>query len=259
MLQLEGKVAIVTGAAQGIGAAVMRVLLEQGAHVAAIDINKEKLNHLVSQLNIKKDRIQGFHTDVSKSAEVEQTVAIIEEQLGSIDILVNVAGILRMGSIENFNDEDWKETFQVNTTGVFNMCRAVSKKMKSRQQGAIVTISSNAASVPRMFMSAYAASKAATTMFMKCLGLELASYNIRCNVVSPGSTETEMQTSIWENEHGERTVINGSLEQFRVGIPLKKIAQPVDVAKAVLFLISDDSSHITMHDIRVDGGATLGA
>lgn len=107
-------------------------------------------------------------------------------------------------------------------------------------------------------MAAYAASKAASTMFTKCLGLELAQYNIRCNIVSPGSTDTEMQWSLWSDENGAQAAIAGSPEAFKVGIPLKKIATPSNISDAVLFLVTDRANHITMNDICVDGGATLG-
>lgn len=138
------------------------------------------------------------------------------------------------------------------------MSRAVARRMIRRRAGTIVTVSSNAAYVPRMRMAAYAASKAASTAFTKCLGLELAEYGIRCNVVSPGSTDTPMLRGMWTDESGPRATIDGSLEAYRAGIPLRKLARPEDVAEAVAFLVSDRASHITMHDLCVDGGATLG-
>jgi 2,3-dihydro-2,3-dihydroxybenzoate dehydrogenase len=183
----------------------------------------------------------------------------VEREVGAITTLVNVAGILRMSSVVEFGDEDWAATFAVNTHGVFHLSRAVARRMVPRQTGAIVTVGSNAASVPRMRMAAYAASKAASTMFTKCLGLELAQYGIRCNVVSPGSTDTQMQRALWTDEHGPRAVIAGAPETFRVGIPLRRIALPEDIAEAVSFLVSDRARHITLHDLCVDGGATLGA
>ena len=248
--EFDGQTVLVTGAAQGIGSVVAKMFLERGATVIAVDQNEEGLNVLLNQNELNKTRMKTFRLDVSNSAAVEDMVNHIANEIAPIDILINVAGVL--------SDEDWNKTFSVNTTGVFNMSRAVSKNMMLRKSGAIVTVGSNAANTPRMEMAAYAASKAATTMFMKCLGLELAAYNIRCNLVSPGSTETEMQRLLWADENGAKNIIAGSQNTYRLGIPLQKIAQPSEVAEAVLFLASDRASHITMHNLCVDGGATLG-
>jgi 2,3-dihydro-2,3-dihydroxybenzoate dehydrogenase len=108
-------------------------------------------------------------------------------------------------------------------------------------------------------MAAYCASKAASAMFTRCLGLELASYGVRCNVVSPGSTETSMLHALWHDESGRAATLGGSPADFRLGIPLGRIAAPEDIAEAVTFLASARARHITMHDLRVDGGATLGS
>jgi 2,3-dihydro-2,3-dihydroxybenzoate dehydrogenase len=254
----EKKVALVTGAAQGIGEAVTIALSKQGYTVAAIDNNSDKLNILVEELKSQSLNVVGFTVDVADSIAVQKVTDEIEQKIGSVEVLVNVAGVLRMGLINSLSKEDWERTFAVNSTGVFNVSQSVSKYMIERRRGSIVTVGSNAASVPRMSMAAYAASKAAATMFTKCLGLELAQYNIRCNLVSPGSTNTEMQWALWDNENGEQAVIKGSLETFKVGIPLQKIATPSDIANTVLFLISDEANHITMNNVCVDGGATLG-
>ncbi|WP_224244041.1 2,3-dihydro-2,3-dihydroxybenzoate dehydrogenase [Hyalangium gracile] len=252
------RVALVTGAAQGIGAAVARALAGE-ASIAALDTQEEGLSSLVNELRARDCRAAAFVADVSDSAAVERAVERIEGELGPISILVNVAGILRPGPVLSLSSEDWAATFAVNTHGVFHVSRAVARRMVPRKAGVIVTVGSNAASVPRMHMAAYVASKAASTMFTKCLGLELAPHNIRCNVVSPGSTDTAMQRSLWADEHGAQAVITGSLESFRLGIPLRRIATPADIADAVSFLVSDRARHITMHDLCVDGGATLGA
>ncbi|AJS59355.1 2,3-dihydro-2,3-dihydroxybenzoate dehydrogenase [Paenibacillus sp. IHBB 10380] len=255
---IRGRTALVTGAAQGIGEAVVRGLVEQGALVAAMDNNAEGLERLVTELRAEGRNVSSFPTDVSDSVAVDEMVNRIEHEIGPIHMLVNVAGLLRTGSIELLTDDDWATTFAVNSTGVFYVSRAVIKRMVPRSSGSIVTVGSNAAGVPRMHMSAYVASKAAATMFTKCLGLENAEHNIRCNVVSPGSTETPMQWSLWPDGNGGQAVIAGSLEAYRLGIPLKKLATPADIADAVLFLLSNQARHITMHDLCVDGGATLG-
>lgn len=249
---------MVTGAAQGIGETVARYLAELGALVAAVDLNADRLKELVGDLNAKGLRAAEYSVNVSDSSAVDEIVERIEEELGPIEILVNVAGILKSGPIESFADEDWMETFNVNTNGVFYVSRSVVKRMALRKTGSIVTVGSNATRVPRMHMSAYAASKAAATMFTKCMGLEQAHNNIRCNVVSPGSTDTAMQRVLWESEDGTEDVIGGSIKSYRVGIPLGKLAMSSDIADAVVYLVSDQARHITMHDLCIDGGATLG-
>lgn len=257
-LKIESKVALVTGGAQGIGASVVRALSESGVVVAMLDDNAAKLTSLANKLKSEGYEVVAFPVDVSDNQAVDIVVDLIERDLGPIEILVNVAGVLRMGLVESLSNQDWEKTFAVNSTGVFNVSRSVSKYMVPRQKGSIVTVGSNSAKVPRISMAAYAASKAASTMFTKCLGLELAQYNIRCNIVSPGSTDTEMQWSLWKDENGAAAAIAGSPEAFKVGIPLNKIATSSNIADAVLFLVSDQANHITMHDLCVDGGATLG-
>ncbi|HEX9335820.1 MAG TPA: 2,3-dihydro-2,3-dihydroxybenzoate dehydrogenase [Pseudonocardiaceae bacterium] len=255
---MEHKVALVTGAAGGIGAAVARALGERGATVAAMDREPTRLAETVEKLTADGLNVVAFPADVTSHSDVESTVAAVEEQLGPLDFLVNAAGVLRLGEARSLTDEDWTATFAVNTTGVFMMSRAVVNRMVPRASGALVTIASNAAGTPRTEMAAYAASKAAATMFTKCLGLEVAKYGIRCNLVAPGSTDTPMLSSMWHDETGPRHTIEGSLDAYRVGIPLGKLARPSDVADAVVFLLSDQAGHITMHDLTVDGGAALG-
>lgn len=241
----EGRVALVTGAAQGIGAAVARLLTERGARVVATDR--------------QADRPGLARLDVTDAAAVEAEVERVERTVGPIDILVNVAGILRPALALETTDENWAATFAVNTDGVFHTCRAVGRRMAGRGAGSIVTVGSNAAGVPRTTMAAYAASKAATAMFVRCLGLELARSGVRCNLVSPGSTDTEMQRSLWRDPSAEQRVIDGDPASYRVGIPLGRIADPEDIAEAVVFLAGDRARHITMQDLYVDGGATLRA
>ena len=257
--ECKGKVALVTGGAQGIGGAVVQSLAKLGVVVAAVDFQTDKLQKHVGALKSEGLDVYGFTADVSDSSAIDSIVDTIEREIGPIEILVNVAGVLSPGLIESYSDEDWQRTFAVNSTGVFNVSRSVSKHMVPRKKGSIVTVGSNAASVPRINLAAYAASKAAATMFTKCLGLELAQYNIRCNIVAPGSTATEMQWSLWEGDNGAKSVIDGTPELFKVGIPLKKIAEPSNIVDAILFFISDQSNHITMSNLCVDGGATLGA
>lgn len=252
---MNDKIIIVTGAAQGIGAAVVGALCRKGAMVAALDIQADQLVHLTEQY---ADRVRIYPVDLRSSPAVNKVVESIEAEMGPVDMLVNVAGILRMGSICELSDEDWETTFAVNTHGLFYLSRAVARRMIPRRRGAIVTVGSNAAGVARMQMAAYAASKAAACHFTKCLGLELAEFGIRCNIVSPGSTDTAMQRQLWQKESDVEQVIAGSLPGYRTGIPLGRIASTEDIAAAVMFLLSDEARHITMQDLCVDGGATLG-
>ncbi len=248
---LEGRIAFVTGASGGIGEAVTRLLLEEGAHVVASD--------LAAPGFAGGDNLRCVPLDVTDSAAVDAMIAEVEANRGPIDFGVNIAGILATQPIIDTSDETWRRVFDVNIHGVFHVSRALARVMKARGRGSIVTVGSNAAGIPRHSMAAYAASKAAATMFTRCLGLELAPFGIRCNIVAPGSTLTAMQTGMWADDQGAAGVIAGQPEMFKTGIPLGKIATPDEVAEAVLFLLSDRASHITMADLYVDGGATLRA
>ncbi|MGK5631836.1 2,3-dihydro-2,3-dihydroxybenzoate dehydrogenase [Streptomyces sp. URMC 123] len=256
---MENKVALVTGAAGGIGAAVVRALGERGAAVAAVDRDAARLDDIVEKMAADGLRTTAFPADVADSRSAERVVDAVERTLGPVDYLVNGAGVLKLGEVADFDDEDWRTTFAVNVHGVFHFSRAVVRRMVPRGRGVIVTVASNAAHTPRTQMAAYAASKAAATMFTKSLGLEVGRFGIRCNVVAPGSTDTPMLASMWADESGPRRTIEGNPEAYRVGIPLRKLARPSDVADAVVFLLSDAAAHITLHDLTVDGGASLGA
>lgn len=245
---------VVTGAGSGIAFAITQQLLALGAQVAAMDLDVSALDELSTQYGAQ---LLALQADVSDLNAVEHAINTALQQFGRIDKLVCGAGRLQMGSVVELNPVQWANTFATNTTGVFNLCHVVSKHMIAQRKGAIVNISSNVATAPRSGMAAYAASKAAVTQLSRCLGLELAPYGIRVNIVSPGSTDTAMQRAMWEQGSSKETVIQGSLAQYRLGIPLQKIATPDDIAQTVIFLLSGQANHVTMHDLRVDGGATL--
>ncbi|MEU1810705.1 2,3-dihydro-2,3-dihydroxybenzoate dehydrogenase [Micromonospora sp. WMMD1076] len=252
---ISGRTALVTGAARGIGAAVASALASRGALVALTDVDGLAAHRLAATLA----GARAYPLDVTDNADVERVFTAAEADLGPVEICVSVAGILRPARVLDTTDADWRATFDVNTTGVFHVLRCAGRRMAGRGRGSIVTVSSNAAGIPRVGMAAYAAAKAATTMLTKCLGLELAERGVRCNVVAPGSTDTAMQRALWTGPDAAAGVIAGSLADHRTGIPLGRLADPADIADAVLFLASDQARHITMHDLYVDGGATLRA
>lgn len=256
---MDGQVALVTGAAGGIGEAVVRALAGRGAQVVAVDRDEEGLRETVAKQNADGLQVTAFPADVTDSTQVDDTVERVESQLGPIDMLVNAAGVLRLGPVTSYRDTDWRATFGVNVDGVFHVSRSVVSRMETRSRGALVTVASNAAVTPRADMAAYAASKAAATMFTKSLGLEVARHGIRCNVVAPGSTDTPMLRSMWTDDSSAQGTLEGRLDSFRVGIPLGRIALPADIAEAVAFLLSDEAAQVTLHVMTVDGGASLGA
>ncbi|KAF1016859.1 MAG: 2,3-dihydro-2,3-dihydroxybenzoate dehydrogenase [Stenotrophomonas maltophilia] len=246
----DGRVVLVTGAAGGIGAALVQLLAGAGCIVVATD--REAPTAAASA-----GRVHAFALDVRDAAAVDAFVDWVEDTLGPIQLAASVARVLQVGAVQDTSDAAWRQVFAVNADGVFHLGRALARVMSPRRQGALVVVSSNAAGVPRHGMAAYAASKAAATMFTRCPGLDLAPLGIRCNIVAPGSTLTPMQTGMWEDDKGAERVIAGNLDTYKAGIPLRKLATPQDIANAVMFLLSDQAGHVAMSDLYVDGGATL--
>ncbi|MBB4952129.1 2,3-dihydro-2,3-dihydroxybenzoate dehydrogenase [Agrobacterium vitis] len=244
-----GKRVLVTGAASGIGRRIAERFVEQGAEVIGIDRERS-------------EEALPFHliqADIADPVQVEASVKTLLADQDRLDILVNAAGILRLGATEGLAVDDWKACMDVNASGAFYLLRQLIPLFQRQRAGAIVNIASNAAHVPRIGMSAYCASKAALAAFSHCVALELAPYGVRCNVVSPGSTDTPMLRGMMKNSSGMQTLIHGLPDQFKLGIPLGKLARPDDIADVVLFLASDQAGHVTMQDIVIDGGATLAA
>ena len=264
-MQLSGfndTVALVTGAGGGIGEALVKQLRDSGCIVVATDVTAPTAFAAAKVETVAKEEtppVYAFALDVTDSKAVDALVTQVEQEIGPIGFGINVAGILQFGTVDSIDDDTWRRTFAVNADGVFYVSRALARVMTSRRRGALVTVGSNAAGIPRHAMAAYGASKAASAMFMRCLGLELAPLGIRCNSVAPGSTLTPMQTGMWVDASGEQSVIDGMPEIYKTGIPLGKLARPEDVANAVMFLLSDQAGHIVMDDLYVDGGATLRA
>lgn len=250
-LDFAGKTVWVTGAHQGIGRAVALSFARLGAVVLGFDKQFTGEEPATAFRRIP--------LDLTDTAGMKRVVDKVLASHPRIDVLVNAAGILHMGAVDTLDAAAWDETFAVNVTGVFHLFRHVVPVLKSQRAGAVVTIGSNAAHVPRAKMAAYAASKAALTALSQCVALDLAPYGVRCNVISPGSTDTPMQRALWANADGAAEVVAGSPEDYKLGIPLGKIAQPDDIANLVVFFASGLAGHVVLQDVVVDGGATLGA
>ncbi|MEH7381437.1 SDR family NAD(P)-dependent oxidoreductase [Bacillus sp. JJ1533] len=250
-MDLTGKVAIVTGGAQGIGKAIVDAFLECGAKVAVADreINTENSN----------EQLVYFQTDVTKSDQVDKTVHKVVEHFGRLDILVNNAGISKMDYAIDIKEADWDLVMDVNAKGVYLYSQAVARILKQQGQGGkIINISSQAGKNGYRLMGSYVASKHAVLGFTKTMAIELAQDGINVNAVCPGIVETEMK-------HRER-VIGGELrgltaedirqEDFSQ-VPLGRTAKPQDIANVVVFLASTYSDYMTGQGINVTGGMTM--
>ncbi|WP_105636434.1 2,3-dihydro-2,3-dihydroxybenzoate dehydrogenase EntA [Cronobacter dublinensis] len=248
-LDFSGQTVWVTGAGKGIGYATARAFAQAGATVTGFDLAFPHADYPFACETL----------DVADAAGVAAVCQRLLRDDARLDVLVNAAGILRMGATDALALDDWQQTFAVNVGGAFNFFQQTMATFRAQKRGAIVTVASDAAHTPRIGMSAYGASKAALKSLALTVGLELASCGVRCNLVSPGSTDTDMQRTLWHSDDAEQRRIRGFAEQFKLGIPLGKIAQPQEVANTILFLASDLASHITLQDLVIDGGSTLGA
>ncbi|MAI49112.1 MAG: 2,3-dihydro-2,3-dihydroxybenzoate dehydrogenase [Rhodospirillaceae bacterium] len=245
---------IVTGAAQGIGEGVARHLASGGAKLALIDRQAETLTGIATELGA-----HWFAADVTDEASVETAISGAVTALGTINGLVNVAGVQHLGPLIDQSVSEFDAHFNVNLRGTWLVTRHVARHMTEIKAGSIVTVSSNAARVPRVRQGAYCASKAGVSHLMRVLALELGPVGIRVNTVAPGATETPMIQRMMESMGFGQAMLKGDLDNFRAGVPLGRIAKVEDVADAVAFLLSEQSRYITMHEMVVDGGGTLGA
>ncbi|WP_120502153.1 SDR family NAD(P)-dependent oxidoreductase [Roseovarius sp. EL26] len=251
--------AVVTGAGQGIGRVIAVRLLQAGCHVLAVGRTRSKLEGLAAEAGVSEDQVTIAGVDIRDVSAVEQMVQAAQEQHDEIAYLVNAAGILVPSKLLETDSDALAKTIAVNFTATLVFTQIVARVMAAQKAGAIVTIGSNSGTTPRTGLGAYPASKAGLAHAMKCLGLELAEHGVRCNIVSPGSTDTPMQQSFQTSASSLDRVLKGDADLWRLGIPLGRMADPQDVANIVLFLLSDMARHITMENIVIDGGATLGA
>ena len=245
---LKNKNAVVTGATRGIGREIAFTLAENGANVA---INYRTLNEdverLIEELKSYGTNIVAVKCDISDEEEVKNFIAESKKQLGSIDILINNAGITKDGLLMRMKEKDFSDVLDVNLKGTFITTREAASIMMKQRHGKIINISSVVGVIGNAGQCNYAASKAGVIGFSKSVARELASRNITVNVVAPGFINTDMTGVLPEKVK----------ESVLQGIPLKRIGEPKDIANAVLFLASDLSNYITGQVINVDGGMVM--
>ena len=251
-----GNRVLVTGTAQGIGQRIAQRFVQAGAEVIGLDRQPAAA---AGDGTGNAPTFEQIQLDVTDTKAIVQVCDQLKARWQTLDVLVNAAGVLRMGGLDTLTTEDWNACLDVNVTGPFHLIQQWAPVFKAQRRGAIVNIASNAAVVPRIGMLAYCTSKAAMAAMSQTVALELAPFGVRCNIVSPGSTDTPMLAGMLGDPAGQRRMVEGLPEQYKLGIPLGKIGRPDDIADAVLFLASDQAGHITMQQIVIDGGATLGA
>ncbi len=249
-MKLEGKVALVTGAASGIGRAVCRLFHGEGARIAAFDINLEGLRETAGMCGGKGKDVLTLQVDVTRVAEIEEAVLKTVEHFGQIDILVNCAGIQRSIPVGSVTEEDWYQTIDVNLKGTFFMAKQVFKIMRPRRYGKIISLSSLSESKGgSALMSVYSASKGGIAALTRALAVEMGGSKINVNAICPGFINTPMTGDVLDIEE----LKNIALDQT----PLDRIGEPEEVAKLALFLASDDASFITGQAIFIDGGMSI--
>lgn len=245
MKLLEGKNAIITGGSRGIGKGIAEVFAKQGANVAfTYNSSADAANALAEELSGLGIKAKAYQSNAASFKEAEQLVKDVAKDFGSIDILINNAGITKDNLLMRMSEEDFDKVIEVNLKSIFNMTKAVQRTMLKQRKGSIINMSSVVGVSGNAGQANYAASKAGIIGFSKSMAQELGSRNIRTNVVAPGFIETEMTAKLDEK------VVDG----WRQAIPLKRGGSPEDIANTCVFLGSDLSAYITGQVLNVDGG-----
>ncbi|KUI35009.1 GolD/DthD family dehydrogenase [Mycobacterium sp. GA-2829] len=242
---LSGKVALVTGGASGIGAAIASAFAAKGARLAVADLNEAGAQQTADSLPTES---RGFVCDVSDSASVTATVDAVAEAFGRIDILVNSAGIARLAPAEELSQKFWDDTIAINLTGTFQMSQAVGRHMLAAGRGAIINMASQAATVAIDEHVAYCASKFGVVGLTKVLAAEWGGRGVRVNSISPTVVLTDLGIKAWDNPKGD------ALKKL---IPVGRFAYPAEIAAAAVYLASDAAAMVTGADLVVDGGYTI--
>ena len=245
MKLLENKTALITGASRGIGRGIAQTFVEQGCAVAfTYGSNSEAAETLVQELSAAGVQVKAYQSNAADFEAAQKLVDDVLADFGSLDILINNAGITKDNLLMRMGEEDFDKVIEVNLKSVFNMTKAVQRTFLKQRQGSLIHMSSVVGVKGNAGQANYAASKAGIIGFSKSVALELGSRNIRSNVIAPGFIETEMTAKLSEE------VVQG----WRDGIPLKRGGKPADVANACVFLASDLSGYITGQVLHVDGG-----
>jgi 3-oxoacyl-[acyl-carrier protein] reductase len=243
-LKLAGRVALVTGAAQGIGKAVALLLARNGADIVVSDINLEKAEETANEIKSIGRKALAVKGDVANWNDVERMVEVILEKFAKIDILVNNAGITRDKLVLRMTEEDWDAVLDVNLKGTFHCTKAVVRHMAKQRSGKIVNIASVVGEMGNAGQANYSASKAGVIGLTKTIAREFAQRGININAIAPGYIETPMTEVLPEKAR----------EELKKLIPMERLGKPEDVAEAVLFLVSEESNYITGHVLNVNGG-----
>lgn len=245
MKLLEGKVAIITGASRGIGKGIAEIFAKNGANVAfTYSSSASSAEELEKELTALGVKAKGYKSNAADFNEAEKLVNDVLADFGTVDILINNAGITKDNLLMRMSEEDFDAVIDINLKSVFNMTKVVQRTMLKNRAGSIINMSSVVGVKGNAGQANYAASKAGMIGFTKSIALELGSRNIRCNAIAPGFIETEMTAKLNED------VVKG----WREGIPLKRGGSPEDVANVCVFLASDMSAYVTGQVINVDGG-----
>lgn len=247
-LRLDNKVAMVTGAARGIGKAIVELFSEKGADIILIDLLEDELKEVGKSLEKNGSRILALNYDITKIENVNKIVEESIEKFGKIDILVNCAGVVFLDDAEKISEEYWDKTIEVNLKAPFLLSKYVGQKMIHNNYGKIINIASQAGIVALDKHIAYCSSKAAIIGMTKVLALEWAEYNINVNAVSPTVILTELGKKAWSGEVGEK---------MKKEIPVGRFGYPEEVAFAVLYLTSDAANMINGSNLVIDGGYTI--
>jgi NAD(P)-dependent dehydrogenase (short-subunit alcohol dehydrogenase family) len=252
MKRLEGKSAVVTGGASGIGKATARLFLEEGAKVTLADIDEKLLSAARTELARVGDEVQAVRGDVRRVADGARIVSAAVEKFGRLDVLFCNAGITSMSPIENLTEDEWDAVIDTNLKGQFTLVKAAVPQMKSQGGGVIITMGSEMGIVAVPESPAYNASKGGVIMFTKSIALDLIRYNIRVNSLCPGVTQTPLlEREVTTSPDPERT----RREQAEWA-PIQRIADPSEIAQGALFLASDESSFAVGSCLVLDGGYT---